>query len=75
MDMLGKRAVISILTEQKINFQNFPKAKLDDTDNKLSKRIHTKKFIENRYFKMELDIMYQDNASSMKLQKSSKKFM
>ena len=45
---------------------------MNAVDEKLSKIIRTKKFLESQGFKIKLNIIFQDNTSTIKLQENEK---
>eukprot|EP00957_Ditylum_brightwellii_P181291 13810405-Ditylum_brightwellii.AAC.1 len=69
--VLGKGAVISKLTKQKVNTRSSTEAELIAVDDKISKVIWTKRFLEHQGLKVKV-IIYQDNESSLKLENNSK---
>ena len=69
---LGKGAIISGSTKQKVNSRSSTEAELNAVDEKLSKIIRTKKFLESQGFKIKLNIIFQDNTSTIKLQENGK---
>ena len=69
---LGKGAIISGSTKQKTNSRSSTEAELNAVDEKLSKIIQVKKFLECQGFKVKLNIIFQDNTSTMKLQNNGK---
>ena len=69
---LGKGAIISGSTKQKTNSRSSTEAELNAADEKLSKIIQVKKFLECQGFKVKLNIIFQDNTSTMKLQNNGK---
>ena len=69
---IGKGAMISSSRKQKINSRSSTKAELNATDEMLSKIMRVKKFIEKQGFKVKLNILFQDNTSTMKLHKNRK---
>ena len=69
---LGKGAIISGSTKQKVNSRSSTKAELNAVDEKLSKIIRTKKILESQGFKIKLNIIFQDNTSTIKLQENGK---
>ena len=72
MFTLGKGAIISGSTKQKTNSRSSTEAELNAVDEKLSKIIQVKKFLECQGFKVKLNIIFQDNTSTMKLQNNGK---
>jgi hypothetical protein len=69
---LGKGAITSASTKQKNNSRSSTESELNGTDDKISKIISVKKFIEHQDFEVKLNLIYQDNTSTMKLQKNGK---
>ena len=69
---MDKGAIMSASTKQKVNSRSSTEAELNATDEKISKIIRVKKFLEHQDFKVKLNIVYQDNTSTMKLQKNGK---
>eukprot|EP00957_Ditylum_brightwellii_P193665 14747724-Ditylum_brightwellii.AAC.1 len=65
---LGKGCVIRESTKQKVNSKSSTKAKLVAVDNKISKMIWTKKFLEHQGFNVKLNFIYQDNESTINLE-------
>ena len=64
---LGKGALISSSIKQKVNSRSSTEAELNATDDMIGKIIWMKKFIEHQGFKVKLNVIYQDNKSTMKL--------
>ena len=64
---LGKGSIISESTKQKVNSRSSTEAELVGVDDKISKILWTKRFIEHQGFKIKLNIIYQDNTSTIKL--------
>ena len=64
---MGKGAIMSASTKQKVNSRSSTEAELNATDEKISKIIRVKKFLEHQDFKVKVNIVYQDNTSTMKL--------
>ena len=69
---LGKGSIISGSTKQKVNSRSTTEDEMNAVDEKLSKIIRTKKFLESQGFKIKLNIIFQDNTSTIKLQKNGK---
>jgi len=69
---LGKRTVISSSTKQKTNARSSTEAELNGFDNQIGKVLWTKRFLEAQGFKAKLNIIYQDNQSTMKLANNGK---
>eukprot|EP00957_Ditylum_brightwellii_P152362 11599283-Ditylum_brightwellii.AAC.1 len=70
--MLGKGAILSNYAKQKMNDCSMTELELISMDNKIRKIIWTKKFIEYQEFKIKLNIVYQDNESTLKLARNGK---
>lgn len=69
---LGKGAIQSISTKQKINTRSSTEAELISTDDIMSKVIWTKLFLETQGYDVKENIIYRDNQSSMKLETNGK---
>ena len=69
---IRKGAMISSSRKQKTNSRSSTEAELNATDEMLSKMIRVKKFIEKQGFKVKLNILFQDNTSTIKLCKNGK---
>ena len=69
---LGKGAIISDSTKQKVNTRSSTEAEMVAVDDKISKVIKTKRFIEQQGFKVKLNVIYQDNQSTLKLAQNGK---
>jgi hypothetical protein len=69
---LGKGAICSSSTKQKVNSRSSTGAEMVAVDDKIDKVIWTKRFLEKQGFKVMLNVIYQDNTSTMKLQKNGK---
>jgi Reverse transcriptase (RNA-dependent DNA polymerase) len=69
---LGEGAVQSISTKQKVNTRSSTEAELVSIDDVISKIIWTKLFLEEQGFKVNDNILKQDNLSSMKLDLNGK---
>jgi hypothetical protein len=69
---LGKGAVISSSVKQKTNSRSSTEAELNATDDMISKVIWMKRFIEHQGFKVNLNVVYQDNTSTMELVNNGK---
>ena len=64
---LGKGAVFADSTKQKVNARSSTEVEMVGVDDRISKILWTKKFIENQGFNISLNIIYQDNTSTIKL--------
>ena len=69
---LGKGAIMADSTKQKVNSRSSTESELNGIDDKIGKIIWTKKFIEHQGFEVKLNIIYQDNTSTIKLAENSK---
>lgn len=69
---LGKGAALSDSTKQKTNSRSSTEAELNAIDDKISKVLWVKKFIEAQGFEVHLNVIYQDNTSTIKLSKNGK---
>ncbi len=69
---LGKGTIASVSTKQKVNTRSSTEAELVSIDDIISKVIWTKRFIEAQGFKVNANIIYRDNQSSMKLEENGK---
>ena len=69
---LGKGAIISSSTKQKVNARSSTESELIASDDKLGKIISTKTFMEHQDFKVKVNLIYQDNTNTMKLQINGK---
>jgi hypothetical protein len=69
---LGKGAIISSSRKQKVNSRSSTEAEFNATDDMIARIMRVKKFLEKQGFEVKLNIIYQDNTSTMKLQKNGK---
>ena len=69
---LGKGMITSDSTKQKVNARSSTEAELIGVDDKVSKVIWTKKFIEAQGFQVKTNIVYQDNTSTIKMEENGK---
>lgn len=69
---LGKGAIINSSSKQKRNARSSAEAELNAVDEKISAVIWTKKFIEHQNFNIKLNVIFQDNASAIKLLENGK---
>ena len=72
MFTLGKGAIWNESTKQKVNARSSIEAELISIDDKISKIIWMRKFIEAQGFEIDLNILYQDNMSTIKLAENGK---
>eukprot|EP00957_Ditylum_brightwellii_P174123 13257467-Ditylum_brightwellii.AAC.1 len=72
MFTLGKGAISSNSTKQKVNACSTSELELVSVDDKIGNVIWTKKFIEYQGFTTKLNIVYQDNESTLKLARNCK---
>ena len=69
---LGNGAICSDSTKQKVNARSSTEAELISIDDKIAKIIWMKKFIESQGFEISLNVIYQDNTSTIKLAENGK---
>ena len=67
---LGYGVILSSSTKQKVNTRSSTEAELVGVDDKISKILGTKRFLEWLGFEVKLNVIYQDNTSSMKLEEN-----
>ena len=68
----GKGALWNESTKQKVNTRSSTEAELVSIDDQISKIIWMKIFIESQGFEVDLNILYQDNQSTIKLAENVK---
>ena len=68
----GKGALWNESTKQKVNTRSSTEAELVSIDDQISKIIWMKIFIESQGFEVDLNILYQDNQSTIKLAENGK---
>ena len=69
---IGKGCITSDSTKQKVNARSSTEAELIAVDDKISKVIWIKKFIENQGFKINTNVVHQDNKSTIRLENNGK---
>jgi hypothetical protein len=69
---MGKGAIIGSSTKQKVNSRSSTESNLIGVDDKIAKILWTKRFLEWQEFMVKLHIIYQDNTSTIKLEKNGK---
>jgi hypothetical protein len=69
---MGKGAIISSSTKQKVNSRYSTESELIGVDDKIAKVLWMKRFLEWQDFEVKLNIIYQDNTSSIKLEENGK---
>ena len=69
---LGKGCIGGESPKKKVNARSSTEAELLVVDDKISKIIWMKRFIEEQGFKNASNILYQDNKNAIQLQKNSK---
>jgi hypothetical protein len=69
---LGKGAIISDSTKQKVNARSSTESEMIAADDTISKVLWTKRFIEAQDYNVRENIVYQDNTSAMKLEMNGK---
>ena len=69
---MGRGAIQSISTKQKINTRSSTEAELVSFDDIVSKVLWTKLFLEAQGYPIEQNLVYRDNQSAMKLELNGK---
>ncbi len=69
---MGKGAIIGGSNKQKVNSRSSTEAEIIGVDDKIAKCLWMKRFLEWQGFKIRLNIVYQDNTSSIKLEENGK---
>jgi hypothetical protein len=69
---MGKGAIIGSSTKQKVNSRSSTKSELIGVDDKISRGLWTKRFLEWQEFVVKLNIINQNNTSTIKLERSGK---
>ena len=69
---LGKGGVNASSTKQKTNARSSTEAELQGLDDIITKVLWTRRFLEAQGFIVKLNIIFQDNTSTMKLAKNAK---
>jgi hypothetical protein len=69
---MGKGAIISSSTKQKVMTRSSTELELVGVDDKISKILWMKRFLEWQNFKVKTNIVYQDNTSTMRLEEKGK---
>ena len=70
---LGKGAICNDSSKQKVNTRSSTESELISIDDKIAKIMWMKRFIEQQGFYVNLNLIYQDNTSTIKLADSSGK--
>ena len=70
---MGKGAIISQSSKQKLNTRSSTEAELVGVDDVAQKILWTKQFMEAQGYPIEQNILYQDNKSAILLEKNGKK--
>jgi hypothetical protein len=65
-------AIISSSTKQKVNSQSSTESELVAMGDKMSEALWVKRFLEWQGFKVKLNVIYQDNTSTVKLGENGK---
>ena len=65
---LGKGMICAFSNKQKVNSKSSTEAELIVVDDKVSKAMWTKQFIEHQGFVVNLNVIYQGNMSSLRLE-------
>ena len=69
---LGSGTLCSISTKQKVNSRSFTEAELIVVHDVIGKILWTKLFLEHQGVNVKMNIIYQDNESSMKMEMNGK---
>jgi hypothetical protein len=69
---MGKGAIIGSSMKQKVNSRSSTESELIGVDDKIAKILWTKRFLEWQEFLVKLNIIYQDNTSTIKLEENGK---
>jgi hypothetical protein len=69
---MGKGAIIGSSTKQKVNSRSSTESKLIGVDDKIAKVLWMKRFLEWQDFAVKLNIIYEDNTSTIKLEEKGK---
>ena len=69
---LGKGMTVAYFTEQKVNARSSTDSELVGFNNRIRKILWNQQFLECQGFKVKINIIYQDNISTIKLQKNGK---
>ena len=69
---MGKGAICSSSIKQKTNSRSSTESELIALDDIISKVLWTKRFVESQGFKVLLNVVYQDNTSTIKLAENGK---
>jgi hypothetical protein len=72
MFTMGKGAISGSSTKQKVNSRSSTESELIGVDDKISRVLWTKRFLEWQEFVVKLNIIYQDNTSTIKLERNGK---
>ena len=69
---LGKVKIVAYYTKQKVNARSSTELELIGVKNRISKVFWTRQFLECQGFKVKVNIIDQDNTSTMKLKNNGK---
>jgi hypothetical protein len=69
---MGKGAIIGSSTKQKVNSSSSTESELIGVDDKIAKVLWMKRFLKWQDFAVKLNIIYQDNTSTIKLEELGK---
>jgi hypothetical protein len=72
MFTMGKGAIIGSSTKQKVNSRSSTESELIGVDDKISRVLWTKRFLDWQEFLVKLNIIYQDNTITIKLEQNGK---
>jgi hypothetical protein len=69
---MGNGIICSVSTKQKVNSRSSTEAKFIAVDDVVSKVLWTKLFLEKQVYKIEVNVIYRDNESSIKMELNGK---
>jgi hypothetical protein len=69
---MGKGSIISDSLKQKVNSRSSTESELIGVDDEVSKVLWTKRFVQWQEFEVKLNLVCQDNTSTMKLENNGK---
>ena len=72
MFTLGEGVIIIESTKQKVNSRISTESELIAIDDKIGKVMWVKRFLEYQNYKINSNLIYQDNESTLKLERNSK---
>jgi hypothetical protein len=69
---MGNGIISSVSTKQKVSSRSSTEAEFIAVDDVVSKVLWTKLFLEKQGYKIEVNVIYRDNESSMKIERNGK---